>query len=218
MLKLLQQDRIINATNDPPFFLVIDTALPQHPARLAVRTYSGPFLVVPVLCKSSSIEVSIPKDLVGGLDLSLINNSCKGVSNGTHVNIHFSLKSCGTVVDVCTTIAVLPLGISQTWGLVSWPLGKEVASAWGCRLTYCSTEVASPSSCVEKASGAILEPPAEAVSGPRAHFGVCTGSWSGTRECLSPGGWQLGSQLPCLLQECSASRLAANWQRPLGSK
>ncbi|NXF40052.1 OIT3 protein, partial [Nyctibius bracteatus] len=55
---------------------------------------------VPVLCKSSSIEVSIPKDLVGGLDLSLINTSCKGVSNGTHVNIHFSLKSCGTVVDV----------------------------------------------------------------------------------------------------------------------
>ncbi|NXU50068.1 OIT3 protein, partial [Turnix velox] len=55
---------------------------------------------VPVLCKSSSIEMSIPKDLVGGLDLSLINTSCKGVSNGTHVNIHFSLKSCGTVVDV----------------------------------------------------------------------------------------------------------------------
>ncbi|XP_009076575.1 PREDICTED: oncoprotein-induced transcript 3 protein [Acanthisitta chloris] len=55
---------------------------------------------VPVLCKSSSIEVNIPKDLVGGLDLSLINTSCKGVSNGTHVNIHFSLKSCGTVVDV----------------------------------------------------------------------------------------------------------------------
>ncbi|RMC11865.1 hypothetical protein DUI87_11991 [Hirundo rustica rustica] len=56
--------------------------------------------LVPVLCKSSSIEVSIPKDLVGGLDLSLINTSCKGVSNGTHVNIYFSLKSCGTVVDV----------------------------------------------------------------------------------------------------------------------
>ncbi|EMP34953.1 Oncoprotein-induced transcript 3 protein [Chelonia mydas] len=55
---------------------------------------------VPVLCKSTSVEVSIPKDLVGGLDLSLINASCKGVSNGTHVNINFSLKSCGTVVDV----------------------------------------------------------------------------------------------------------------------
>lgn len=65
----------------------------------------GTSLAVPVLCKSSSIEVNIPKDLVGGLDLSLINTSCKGVSNGTHVNIHFSLKSCGTVVDVCIPIA-----------------------------------------------------------------------------------------------------------------
>ncbi|XP_060097193.1 oncoprotein-induced transcript 3 protein [Heteronotia binoei] len=55
---------------------------------------------VPVLCKSTSIEVNIPKDLVGGLDLSLINSSCKGVSNGTHVNIRFSLKTCGTTIDV----------------------------------------------------------------------------------------------------------------------
>ncbi|XP_053165830.1 oncoprotein-induced transcript 3 protein isoform X2 [Hemicordylus capensis] len=55
---------------------------------------------VPVLCKSTTIEVNIPKDLVGGMDLSLINGSCKGVSNGTHVNIIFSLKSCGTTIDV----------------------------------------------------------------------------------------------------------------------
>ncbi|KAH0623557.1 hypothetical protein JD844_006447 [Phrynosoma platyrhinos] len=55
---------------------------------------------VPVLCKSTSIEVNIPKDLVGGMDLSLINGSCKGVSNGTHVNIVFSLKSCGTTISV----------------------------------------------------------------------------------------------------------------------
>ncbi|KAM3912787.1 oncoprotein-induced transcript 3 protein [Leptodactylus fuscus] len=55
---------------------------------------------VPVLCKASFIEVSVPKDLVGGLELSLTNSSCKGVSNGTHVNINFSLKTCGTVINV----------------------------------------------------------------------------------------------------------------------
>ncbi|XP_069098591.1 oncoprotein-induced transcript 3 protein [Pleurodeles waltl] len=55
---------------------------------------------VPVLCKSSSIEVAVPKDLVGGLELFLSNSSCRGVSNGTHVNINFTLKTCGTVVDV----------------------------------------------------------------------------------------------------------------------
>ncbi|XP_062989046.1 oncoprotein-induced transcript 3 protein [Elgaria multicarinata webbii] len=55
---------------------------------------------VPVLCKSTAIEVNIPKDLVAGMDLSLINGSCRGVSNGTHVNIIFSLKSCGTTIDV----------------------------------------------------------------------------------------------------------------------
>ncbi|CAJ0950271.1 unnamed protein product [Ranitomeya imitator] len=55
---------------------------------------------VPVLCKPSSIEVSVPKDLVGGLELSLTNSSCKGVSNGTHVNINFNLKTCGTAINV----------------------------------------------------------------------------------------------------------------------
>ncbi|XP_008834843.1 oncoprotein-induced transcript 3 protein isoform X1 [Nannospalax galili] len=55
---------------------------------------------VPVLCKSSTIEVSVPRELVGGLELFLTNTSCRGVSNGTHVNIVFSLKTCGTVVDV----------------------------------------------------------------------------------------------------------------------
>ncbi|XP_036293656.1 oncoprotein-induced transcript 3 protein [Pipistrellus kuhlii] len=55
---------------------------------------------VPVLCKTSTIEVSVPRDLVGGLELFLTNTSCRGVSNGTHVNIVFSLKTCGTVVDV----------------------------------------------------------------------------------------------------------------------
>ncbi|XP_073541755.1 oncoprotein-induced transcript 3 protein isoform X2 [Phyllobates terribilis] len=55
---------------------------------------------VPVLCKPSSIEVSVPKDLVGGLELSLANSSCKGVSNGTHVNINFNLKTCGTAINV----------------------------------------------------------------------------------------------------------------------
>ncbi|ETE63222.1 Oncoprotein-induced transcript 3 protein, partial [Ophiophagus hannah] len=54
---------------------------------------------VPVICKSTSIEVNIPKDLVGGMDLSLTNGSCKGVSNGTHVNLIFSLKTCGTSID-----------------------------------------------------------------------------------------------------------------------
>ncbi|XP_043911922.1 oncoprotein-induced transcript 3 protein [Protopterus annectens] len=55
---------------------------------------------VPVQCKSQSIEVAVPKDLAGGLDLYLSNSSCKGVSNGTHVNINFNLRSCGTVVEV----------------------------------------------------------------------------------------------------------------------
>ncbi|XP_006006520.1 oncoprotein-induced transcript 3 protein [Latimeria chalumnae] len=55
---------------------------------------------VPVKCKSESIEVAVPKDLVGGLELFLTNTSCRGQSNGTHVNINFNLKSCGTVVEV----------------------------------------------------------------------------------------------------------------------
>lgn len=55
---------------------------------------------VPVQCDPSSIYVSVPKDLVGGLELFLSNSSCRGVSNGTHINLHFSLKTCGTVVKV----------------------------------------------------------------------------------------------------------------------
>ncbi|MBN3299006.1 OIT3 protein, partial [Amia calva] len=55
---------------------------------------------VPVQCQPSSIEVSVPRELVGGLELFLSNSSCRGVSNGTHVNLHFSLKTCGTVVEV----------------------------------------------------------------------------------------------------------------------
>ncbi|KAF5890026.1 oncoprotein-induced transcript 3 protein, partial [Clarias magur] len=55
---------------------------------------------VPVQCDPSSIDVSVPKDLVGGLELFLSNSSCRGVSNGTHINLHFSLKTCGTVVKV----------------------------------------------------------------------------------------------------------------------
>ncbi|MGH0114609.1 UNVERIFIED_CONTAM: hypothetical protein FKN15_031094 [Acipenser sinensis] len=55
---------------------------------------------VPVNCRSSGIEVVVPKDLVGGLELFLTNTSCRGISNGTHVNINFSLKTCGTVVEV----------------------------------------------------------------------------------------------------------------------
>lgn len=55
---------------------------------------------VPVQCDPSSIEVSVPKDLVGGLELFLSNTSCRGISNGTHINLHFSLKTCGTVVQV----------------------------------------------------------------------------------------------------------------------
>ncbi|XP_055083327.1 oncoprotein-induced transcript 3 protein [Periophthalmus magnuspinnatus] len=55
---------------------------------------------VPVQCDPSSITVSVPKDLVGGLELFLSNSSCRGVSNGTHINLSFSLKTCGTVVEV----------------------------------------------------------------------------------------------------------------------
>ncbi|MED6289330.1 Oncoprotein-induced transcript 3 protein [Characodon lateralis] len=55
---------------------------------------------VPVQCDPSLITVSVPKDLVGGLELSLSNSSCRGVSNGTHINLSFSLKTCGTVVEV----------------------------------------------------------------------------------------------------------------------
>lgn len=58
------------------------------------------FCPVPVQCDPSSIDVSVPKDLVGGLELFLSNSSCRGVSNGTHINLHFSLKTCGTVVKV----------------------------------------------------------------------------------------------------------------------
>ncbi|KAG7262911.1 hypothetical protein CRUP_025745, partial [Coryphaenoides rupestris] len=55
---------------------------------------------VPVQCDPSCITVSVPKDLVGGLDLFLSNASCRGTSNGTHINLSFSLKTCGTVVEV----------------------------------------------------------------------------------------------------------------------
>ncbi|KAJ8418052.1 hypothetical protein AAFF_G00137610 [Aldrovandia affinis] len=55
---------------------------------------------VPVQCSPSSIEVSVPKELVGGLELFLSNSSCRGISNGTHVNLNFSLKTCGTIVEV----------------------------------------------------------------------------------------------------------------------
>lgn len=58
---------------------------------------------VPVQCDSSAITVSVPKDLVGGLELFLSNSSCRGVSNGTHINLSFSLKTCGTVVEVGPT-------------------------------------------------------------------------------------------------------------------
>ncbi|XP_048125020.1 oncoprotein-induced transcript 3 protein isoform X1 [Alosa alosa] len=54
----------------------------------------------PVQCGSSFIEVSVPKELVGGLELFLANDSCRGVSNGTHINLNFSLRTCGTVVEV----------------------------------------------------------------------------------------------------------------------
>ncbi|XP_053731422.1 oncoprotein-induced transcript 3 protein [Synchiropus splendidus] len=55
---------------------------------------------VPVQCDPSSITVSVPKDLVGGLELFLSNSSCRGISNGTHINLSFSLKTCGTTVEV----------------------------------------------------------------------------------------------------------------------
>ncbi|XP_035256461.1 oncoprotein-induced transcript 3 protein [Anguilla anguilla] len=55
---------------------------------------------VPVQCSPSFIEVSVPKELVGGLELFLSNASCRGISNGTHVNLNFSLKTCGTMVEV----------------------------------------------------------------------------------------------------------------------
>ncbi|XP_049591635.1 oncoprotein-induced transcript 3 protein [Syngnathus scovelli] len=55
---------------------------------------------VPVECSPSSITVSVPKDIVGGLDLFLSNSSCRGISNGTHINLNFSLKMCGTAVEV----------------------------------------------------------------------------------------------------------------------
>uniref|UniRef100_A0AAY4DY98 ZP domain-containing protein n=1 Tax=Denticeps clupeoides TaxID=299321 RepID=A0AAY4DY98_9TELE len=55
---------------------------------------------VPVECDSNSIKVSVPKELVGGLELFLSNSSCRGISNGTHINLNFSLRTCGTVVEV----------------------------------------------------------------------------------------------------------------------
>lgn len=62
----------------------------------------SPLAAVPVQCDSSAIIVSVPKDLVEGLELSLSNSSCRGVSNGTHINLSFSLNTCGTVVEVRT--------------------------------------------------------------------------------------------------------------------
>ncbi|TNN66702.1 Oncoprotein-induced transcript 3 protein [Liparis tanakae] len=76
---------------------------PESDCRCAPGTVLGPdrqTCLVPVQCGSSSIVVSVPKDLVGGLELSLSNSSCRGVSNGTHINLSFSLKTCGTVVEV----------------------------------------------------------------------------------------------------------------------
>nr|XP_046258566.1 oncoprotein-induced transcript 3 protein isoform X2 [Scatophagus argus] len=76
---------------------------PESDCRCAPGTVLGPdgqTCLVPVQCDSSSIIVSVPKDLVGGLELSLSNSSCQGVSNGTHINLSFSLKTCGTVVEV----------------------------------------------------------------------------------------------------------------------
>ncbi|XP_054456466.1 oncoprotein-induced transcript 3 protein isoform X2 [Anoplopoma fimbria] len=76
---------------------------PESECRCAPGTVLGPdrqTCLVPVQCDPSSIIVSVPKDLVGGLELSLSNSSCQGVSNGTHINLSFSLKTCGTVVEV----------------------------------------------------------------------------------------------------------------------
>ncbi|XP_075921830.1 oncoprotein-induced transcript 3 protein isoform X1 [Petromyzon marinus] len=55
---------------------------------------------VPVRCSPDAIDVAVPKDQVRGLELFLANASCKGVSNGTHVNVHFGLKTCGTTLEV----------------------------------------------------------------------------------------------------------------------
>lgn len=81
---------------------------------------------VPVQCDSSSITVSVPKDLVGGLELFLSNSSCRGVSNGTHINLSFSLKTCGTVVKV--------RGQGLTQGLVpkvrAWSFSCHVQMLW----------------------------------------------------------------------------------------
>lgn len=87
---------------DPSSELLMCMFLPQlsymHIYKHAISL--PPLPAVPVQCDSSSITVSVPKDLVGGLELFLSNSSCRGVSNGTHINLNFSLKTCGTVVEV----------------------------------------------------------------------------------------------------------------------
>uniref|UniRef100_UPI00358E931F oncoprotein-induced transcript 3 protein isoform X2 n=1 Tax=Myxine glutinosa TaxID=7769 RepID=UPI00358E931F len=55
---------------------------------------------VPVHCSPNAIEVAVPKEQAKGLDLFLANVSCKGISNGSHINANFGIRSCGTTLQV----------------------------------------------------------------------------------------------------------------------
>lgn len=133
------------------FLLVVSSPFsqPSFPALTA-----PPVPAVPVFCKSNTIEVSIPRDLVGGLELFLTNTSCRGVSNGTHVNILFSLKTCGTVVDVGSfwrTLGEWPnlvflglvdegvrCGLCHRWHISAWKSGAQ--KFIGCSFNRCVIE------------------------------------------------------------------------------
>uniref|UniRef100_A0A8C4R9M1 Oncoprotein induced transcript 3 n=1 Tax=Eptatretus burgeri TaxID=7764 RepID=A0A8C4R9M1_EPTBU len=57
-------------------------------------------IAVPVRCSPNAIEVAVPKEQAKGLDLFLANVSCKGISNGSHINANFGIRSCGTTLQV----------------------------------------------------------------------------------------------------------------------
>ena len=98
-LREFLEDRTKSSRCGREKLFLLESSFPSPSSTFPVLTaVSAP--AVPVFCKSNTIEVSIPRDLVGGLELFLTNTSCRGVSNGTHVNILFSLKTCGTVVEV----------------------------------------------------------------------------------------------------------------------
>lgn len=51
-------------------------------------------------CDPGAIAASVSKDLVGGLEHSLSNSSCRWVSNSAQIDFSFILKTCGAMLEV----------------------------------------------------------------------------------------------------------------------